>query len=52
MQTTPSDIADLDAWTLSQRIKLGDYSNFGGDRTLALTALKRQWAFAMQAYGS
>jgi len=41
-----------DAWTLSQRIKLGDYSNFGGDRTLVLTALKRQWAFAMQAYGS
>jgi hypothetical protein len=41
-----------DAWTLSQRIKLGDYSDFGGSRDLALTALKRHWAFAMQAYGS
>ena len=41
-----------DAWTLSQRIKLGDYSDFGGSRDLALSALKQQWQVAMQAYGS
>jgi hypothetical protein len=41
-----------DAWALSQRIKLGDYSDFGGSRDAALAALKAQWQVAMQAYGS